>query len=37
MPCLNCYCRVDCPHQNCMKAVTPERAFAEIAAMAKLA
>jgi heptosyltransferase-2 len=37
MPCLNCYCQVDCAHQNCMKAITPERAFAEIAAMAGLA
>lgn len=37
MPCLNCYCQVDCTHQNCMKAITPERAFAEIATMANLA
>lgn len=36
MPCLNCYCQVDCSHQNCMQAITPERAFAEISAMTGL-
>ncbi len=36
MPCLNCYCQVDCKHQNCMAAITPERAFEEIATMAGL-
>jgi heptosyltransferase-2 len=36
MPCLNCYCQVACTHQNCMAAITPARAFEEIAAMTGL-
>ncbi len=24
MPCLNCYCKQDCTHHSCMKAVQPE-------------
>ncbi len=36
MPCLNCYCQKACAHQSCMTAITPERAFAEITAMANL-
>lgn len=33
MPCLNCHCQRPCDHQSCMKAITPERAFEEIAGM----
>ncbi len=36
MPCLNCYCQVDCSHQSCMTAITPERAFEEILAMVEI-
>lgn len=36
LPCLNCYCQRACSHQSCMTAITPERAFEEIAAMAGL-
>ncbi len=24
MPCINCYCRQDCEHRSCMKAIQPE-------------
>jgi heptosyltransferase-2 len=30
VPCLNCYCKQPCSHHSCMKAITPDYAFAEI-------
>jgi heptosyltransferase-2 len=30
LPCLNCYYKQPCSHHSCMKAITPEYAFAEI-------
>ena len=36
VPCLNCQCNVECSHQSCMKAITPQRAMQEIAAMIRL-
>ncbi len=30
VPCLNCYCKQPCSHHRCMKAITPEYAFAQI-------
>ncbi|HEY7986243.1 MAG TPA: glycosyltransferase family 9 protein [Methylophilaceae bacterium] len=30
LPCLNCYYKQPCSHHSCMKAITPEFAFAEL-------